>query len=131
MKYQDLKAKLDNFDVDFVKLNHSLSADDIPKAKESLKTGVEMQFDLLEDIQKPEENYNVLWAHYHDAEDMLRNTCDDIPYEVEVDRDGYLIFTHKSKFNIDVINDIEEDEFLTSANSTVSYILGFHSSRKF
>ena len=122
MKYQDLKARFDEFDDDLINLKHSLSDDEIPKVRESLKTGVDTQFDLLKDTQTDNGNYRVLWTHYHDSQDFLKNTCDDTPYEVEVDSSGYLLFKHKNSFKLDMIEDIEEDEFLTSANSTVRVI---------
>jgi hypothetical protein len=72
------------------------------------KVDISEDFDLdflKEDYDDIEDDtdFHILWSYYHDTKNIFKDTCDDIPYDLRVDEQGFLIFTKKNVTNIDMI----------------------------
>jgi hypothetical protein len=73
------------------------------------KVDISEDFDLdflkedYDDIEDDTE-FHIIWSYYHDTNNMFKDTCDDIPYDLTVDEQGFLIFTKKNVTNIDMID---------------------------
>jgi hypothetical protein len=61
--------------------------------------------------------YHVLWSYYHDSDKLFKNTCEDIPYDLEVDNEGNLIFLNTKYNNLDSYTD---DDFSQIGNPVSS-----------
>lgn len=57
-----------------VTFGRSKSDENFLNVKSGAKTGVEMRFDLLQDSEAENQDYNILWSYYHDSSDIFKNT---------------------------------------------------------
>jgi hypothetical protein len=92
------------------------------------KVDISENFDLdflqedYDDIEDDTE-FHILWSYYHDTKNMFKDTCDDIPYDLRVDEQGFLIFTKKNVTNIDMIDTNPENIPEVIVKYNIKYLL--------
>lgn len=83
--------------------NNKDSANNPQILKNSLIKASGSQLDILS--QDDDSQYHILWSYYHDSEHIFKDTCTVAPYDLVVDSEGNLIFTHKNNTNMTFVSE--------------------------
>ena len=60
--------------------------------------------------EEDDSSYHILWSYYHDTEHMFADTWEEIPYTLEVDEQGNLLFLKKNITSLSMINNTDSED---------------------
>jgi hypothetical protein len=104
-----------DFSTEDVTFEQSDPDGNFPTSEIDPKTGVELRFDLSQDSEAENEDDTTPWSRYQNLHDILKNTCKDILYDLDVDPKGVMTFMNKNRSSLNMYEDEDSKPF----NNTV------------